>query len=368
MNTEAGRAEAGKIDWSSVDRVLVIKLRSIGDTVLATPSLIALRHHLPSARIDILLEKWVAPLLDGFEVVDEVLTVGNTFTERLSSLREIRRRRYDVVLNLHGGTTATLLSGLSKARHRVGFSNYQYSFLFNNRVSSPVDFWGRSAVHSAEQQLALLGSVGVPVRHTPRSRLHISESALGFVRSRLSSAGIIKPFVLLHPTTAFFTKQWPVRSFARTAEFIESIGLSVVAVGSKAEKQLLEELKKLSAVRIRTFPDMSLPQITALASEASLFVGNDSGIAHIAAAVNTPSVVIFGSSNRDHWRPWTHAPNEIVFTELHCQPCPGYVCKEYGDSRCIRDLPVAAVIDAIKRVLAKEKAGPGPPRIKTKET
>ena len=75
MNTEAGRAEAGKIDWSSVDRVLVIKLRSIGDTVLATPSLIALRHHLPSARIDILLEKWVAPLLDGFEAVDEVLTV-----------------------------------------------------------------------------------------------------------------------------------------------------------------------------------------------------------------------------------------------------------------------------------------------------
>ena len=82
--------------------------------------------------------------------------------------------------------------------------------------------------------------------------------------------------------------------------------------------------------------------------------GNDSGIAHIAAAVATPSVVIFGSSNRDHWRPWTDAPNEIVFEPFSCQPCPGYECKEFGEPRCILSVKPGAVFDAIERVLRRE--------------
>jgi len=100
-----------------------------------------------------------------------------------------------------------------------------------------------------------------------------------------------------------------------------------------------------------TFDDLSLPEITALASRASLFVGNDSGIAHIAAAVNTPSVVIFGSSNRDHWRPWTDSPNEIVYKQFPCQPCPGYECKEFGQPRCILEVSPDSVFGAIKKVL-----------------
>jgi ADP-heptose:LPS heptosyltransferase len=106
---------------------------------------------------------------------------------------------------------------------------------------------------------------------------------------------------------------------------------------------------------------LSLPEITALASEASIFVGNDSGIAHIAAAVNTPTVVVFGSSNRNHWRPWTDAPNEIVFNAFECQPCPGYECKVYGEPKCILSVTTDQVVAAIDRVLtAKEKGEPEP--------
>src|SRR5438045_3140754 len=113
------------IDWGQVKRVLVIKLRSIGDTVLSTPSLIALKRFVPNAQIDILLEDWVAPLLVGSDVVDHVLTVGDGFGSRLITGRELRRRRYDVVFNQHGGTTATFLTFASGARHRVGYSHYQ---------------------------------------------------------------------------------------------------------------------------------------------------------------------------------------------------------------------------------------------------
>src|SRR6185295_3661635 len=98
-------------DWSGVERVLVVRLRSIGDTVLSTPSLFALRRFLPQAKIDILLEDWVAPVLDGSDLVDRVIAIpGESKTARARIARELRASRYDVVYNLHGGTTATLFT------------------------------------------------------------------------------------------------------------------------------------------------------------------------------------------------------------------------------------------------------------------
>ena len=103
----------------------------------------------------------------------------------------------------------------------------------------------------------------------------------------------------------------------------------------------------------RYVDDLTLPEITALAARADVFVGNDSGIAHMVAAVNTPSVVIFGSSNRIHWRPWTSAPNEVVYEKFACQPCPGHECREFGEPRCILSVKVEDVTAAIDRILPR---------------
>lgn len=364
------------IDWQNVKRVLIVKLRSIGDTVLSTPSLIALRKFVPDVQIDILLEDWVAPLLDGFEAVDNVISVGKGSRERLKTAWNLRGRHYDVAFNLHGGTTATFFTAASRANHRVGYADYQYSFLYNHLLSSASDFWRTESTHSAEQQLALLGFVGVPVEDRPRSKLAVTATATESIQIKLAETrpvgSILFPaepysdlvrtacvsgwsdgtkFALLHPSSAFFTKQWPVENFARTAEFLAEKGLHTIAVASKNENKVLEDLKRESTVPITTFENLTLPEITALASKAKIFVGNDSGIAHIAAAVGTPSVVVFGSSNRNHWRPWTDVPNEIVFEEFACQPCPGYVCAEFGEPRCIQNVKPKAVFTAIDKIL-----------------
>jgi len=345
---------ANEIDWPNVRRVLVVKLRSIGDTVLSTPSLIALRRFLPDAQIDILLEDWVAPVLDGFDVVDNVISVGKSSTERLKTGWKLHGRKYDVAINLHGGTTATMFVRASGAPARIGYSYYQYPFLYNHLLSSASDYWKQEKTHSAEQQLALLGFVGIPVEDRPKTLLVADERSIDSIKERHPEFEISdRKFALLHPSTAFFTKQWPTENFARTAEFLAGKGLHVIAVGSKSENKVLDDLKRLSTVPVTTFDDLSLPEITALASRAGVFVGNDSGIAHIAAAVGTPSVVVFGSSNRDHWRPWTDAPNEIVFEEFDCQPCPGYECREFGSPRCILTIECDSVFLAIERVLNK---------------
>jgi len=342
------------IDWTTTQRVLVVKLRSIGDTVLATPSLIALRRFFPHARIDILLEDWVAPLLIGFDAVDNVISVRKGAGNRLRTAFELARTRYDVAFNLHGGTTATFFTAASRAQHRVGYAHYQYSFLYNHLLSSASDFWQRQQTHSAEHQLALLGYVGVPVDDRPKTRLNINAAAGADVSTACVSARVdVDNFALLHPSTAFHTKQWPAENFARTAEYLAKQGIASVAIAAKNETTILNDLRNACSAPIKTFDDLTLGEITALAAQAKVFIGNDSGIAHIAAAVQTPTVVIFGSSNRDHWRPWTDAPNEIVYQEFHCQPCAGYECKEFGEPRCIQSVQAERVFAAIDRVLKR---------------
>src|SRR5215210_7109149 len=189
-------------DWSQVRRVLVVRLRSIGDTVLATPSLRALRRFLPHARIDILLEDWVAPLLEGSELVDRVLTVERgSKSSRLAAARTLRAARYDVAYNLHGGTTATLLTWASGASHRVGYASYRYRRLYNHVAPHPSELWRKERTHSAEQQLGLLGWTGVPITDRPAARLNISPDASARIVARLSDEGIVEgqPLALMHP-------------------------------------------------------------------------------------------------------------------------------------------------------------------------
>src|SRR4030095_3774556 len=153
------------------------------------------------------------------------------------------------------------------------------------------------------------------------------------------------------PAAAFDTKQWAVENFARVAAKLHEHGLNPVAIVSPQETATLESLRTLSPVPIFGLNNLSLPEVTALSSRAHLFVGNDSGIAHIAAATGTPCVVIFGSSNRNHWRPWARQANEIVFEEMPCQPCHGYFCAEFEKPECILRVPVDRGVAAIERVL-----------------
>ncbi len=340
-------------DWNDIRKVLLMRLRSIGDTVLATPSLFALKRFLPNAQIDILVEDWVAPVLEAHPNIDNIITLERgKLSLRAKLARQLRAARYDVVYNLHGGTTATLITRATGATHRVGYKTYQYAHLHNHQSPPSSTLWSQEKTHSVEQQLALLGWTGVPVTDRPPTQLGFSNDSLLVVSALLNSAGLYdKKFALIHPAAAFATKQWAAENFARVVEFLADAGIASVAIAGPGETEVLNKLLGSTSARVVTF-DLTLPQVSALASRASLFVGNDSGIAHIAAAVGTRVVVIFGSSNRAHWRPWTRGAAEVVFEELECQPCPGYHCEKFALPECILRVPVSRVTAAIERVMA----------------
>jgi ADP-heptose:LPS heptosyltransferase len=175
----------------------------------------------------------------------------------------------------------------------------------------------------------------------------VNEGVRKSIENKLAEFRIRNPkskIALLHPAAAFDSKQWATEKFTRVAEFLYKRGFNLVAVAAPNEREVLENLKRTARVPIMTFDDLSLPEITALASSAELFVGNDSGIAHIAAAVETPTVVIFGSSNIYHWHPWTNAPNEIVY----------YAGNNFDKQKFIEQITVENVIEAIEKVLSSQ--------------
>jgi len=357
LNADPQPLGPARWDWKTVGRVLVVRLRSIGDTVLATPSLFALKRFLPHAAIDILVEDWVAPVLEGHPYIDNVITVAKgRAASRALVARRLRTNRYDVVYNLHGGTTATLLTRATGAKHRVGFETYQYAWLHSHLSPSSSALWRRDNTHSAEQQLALLGWTGVPVSDRPRTLLAVTAEAAAAVTAKLRKAGLgDTPFVVVHPAAAFATKQWAAENFGQVARALSEQNLPVVVITTPSQTSTVAALQRSASAAVVSFDDLSLPEITALLARARLFVGNDSGIAHMAAAVETPSVVIFGSSNTAHWRPWvSDAPGsaaEIVYEEMECQPCHGYFCEKFDLPECILRVPVNRVMAAIERVL-----------------
>lgn len=345
-------------DWATVRSVLLVRLRSIGDTVLATPALYALKRFVPHARVDILLEDWVAPVLEGFPYVDNVITLERKSTKaRARVARQLRATRYDVVYNLHGGTTGTLLTRASGARFRVGLATYQYSRLYTHLAPSPLLLWQRERTHSVEQQLALLGWTGVPVSDRPPTQLAVVDHAAASIAKRLRGAGWNEqsPLALIHPAAAFATKQWATEKFARVAGYLSDRGFAVVAITAPTEAQIAVALKQSVSAPLISFSDLSLPEVTALAARARVFVGNDSGIAHIAAAVGLPAVVVFGSSNIAHWGPWATRPAEVVREEMECQPCHGYYCEKFAQPECILRVPVERVVAAVERVLKESE-------------
>ena len=363
FETQAEPLAPPRWDWSAVRKVLLVRLRSIGDTVLATPSVAALKRFLPRAQVDVLVEDWVAPVLDAHPQIDNVVVLERGgFIARARVARELRAANYDVVYNLHGGTTATFLTRATGARYRVGFKTYQYAQLHNHQAPSPLLLWGQQKTHSVEQQLALLGWTGVPVTDRPRTRLGLASTAVASINQRLAELGLSDTKIaLIHPAAAFATKQWGTENFARVVEHLAERGYAPIAVAAPHEQAVLETLVEESSVPVLTF-DLSLPEVTALAARAQVFVGNDSGIAHIAAAAGTRSVVIFGSSNIAHWRPWNSAPAEVVFEAMPCQPCHGYFCEKFAQPECILRVPVTRVTAAIDRVLPQKGTKEEPQR------
>lgn len=351
--TGGDRAAQIELPWDRIRRVLLIRLRSIGDTVLMTPCLTALKMWKPELWIGVLSESLSAPLLEDHPLVDEVIVLqreGGLIRDgrqrwRLAQL--LRERFFDVVFNLHGGTTATLLAYMSRAPERIGYRGYRYGWLHTRRAPDPQYIWQKAEIHSAEQQLGLVKWCGVPCAALPLPSLRASEQAVRSVERRLRQMGIRDPFAVIHPAAAQESKRWSAYRFAQVVRYLAARhGLPSLVIAAPQEGHITDAVKGFAGMAAHPVTDLSLKEVIALLGRAALFVGNDSGPAHIAAAMGCPTVVIFGASDPTIWRPLGSAPSAVVSVERDQFGVPLPAAER------IRHVRVEQVTEAIERVLA----------------
>jgi ADP-heptose:LPS heptosyltransferase len=200
--------------------------------------------------------------------------------------------------------------------------------------------------------------LNLPVPTRFQHGLSVGEAARVSVCERLRAAGL-EPggYIHMHPTATLPTKQWPEENFAILADSLfAEFGVPAVFTAGPEEAQALVNTGMRARQRYSYWSDLGLEELFALVESCRLFVGNDSGPTHAAAALGKPIVVVWGSSNRVAWRPWSD-DYELVGSDLPCIPCPGYACAVYGRPQCIQDIAVERVLEACRRQLTRRRAG-----------
>jgi ADP-heptose:LPS heptosyltransferase len=354
LNSDAGlppNIESRVLDWSLVKRILLLRLRSIGDTVLMTPCLSALKAWRPDIKVAVVSEPLAAPLLENHPLVDELVVTEPSFASRASSIATLRKASFDIAFNMHGGSTGAILATFAKAKHSVGYRGLALSRLLKHPAPSPDKILGRRRIHSVEQQLALLCWTGVPwPKGRPELRLNLTSDIREGVIAKLDRAFAINPvarsargYACIVPGAAFESKQWITEGFATVANhLIERWHLACVVVAGPGQERLAESVAAAARNPTTVLSGLHLKELVALLEMSRIFVGNDSGPMHIAAALNRPVVAVWGSSNPRVWHPWTEAPWRIVNASLLSKESPRLP---------IHQVPSTDVIAAVEEVL-----------------
>ncbi|MDX1993257.1 MAG: WecB/TagA/CpsF family glycosyltransferase [bacterium] len=345
-----------------LNRILTVQLADIGDLILTTPALAALRENYPAAHITLLTLRHAAPVVEGSGLIDEVLTFDRQhFDNRrallmpsnLRRIRELRQGRYDAVIFFHHFTLklGTLKFGLialgSRAKRRIGLQNGNGWFLTD---SLPDEGFG--VKHQAQYWLDLVGLVGADSSPRP-AQVKVAETA-----PMLEST--VHPRIALHPGSGGYSlaRRWEAEKFAAVADDLtEQHGAQIILVGGPSDNTA-----DVKAAMKTTPLDLSgkttLPELAALLKTCDVYIGADSGVMHLAAAMKTPLVALFGPSNHEAYGPWTpESPALIVRSGALCSPCSyvehGVGLREGCEARTsMKMVTPTQVIEAANRVLS----------------
>ena len=335
----------------------------MGDAVLMTPSLRALRQGLPEAEVHVALDQELVALFKDHPYVDQVHELRRSGLDKLRLGLHLLRTRFDAVLNFHGGPTSAWLTMATAAPVRVGRDIYRNGFAYNHRIATPEEaLQNPDATHTVHNQASLATALGLKV-HDFSLRLEVSDAARRRLCARTEMQQLVHSrYIVFQPTASFPSKQWPAEHFLDVARdlrkrcdheiiFILPGARRLGRQESREEKRADSEALALSFLEdlyTSEFPvlfDLPLDELMALMCDTALYVGNDSGPMHLAAAFNKPVVGIFGSSDPKRWHPWG-VPQRVIWAGLDCSPCHGKSCNNTDRFACLKAIEVKEVLKA----------------------
>ncbi len=329
-------------------RILLIKPSSLGDIVHALPTVAALRARYPQAHIAWLVKRRWAEIVERAEGVDQVWPVEGGLTGWLSRVSALRAAAFDLVVDLQGLFRSAALARLTGCSVRIGFANGREGSPFFYTIRVPVPTLD---MHAVDRYLLVAAALGATIRPVPPARFRIRPEDNDAV-SRLLHAHGLAPgdgWIAMNASARWPTKRWPLERFAAVADQLEDEGAGrVVLIGGPDDRADAESLKAL----MRTAPvdltgQTSLGLLPALLKSAVLLVTNDSGPMHVAAAVGTPVVAMFGPTSPLRTGPY--GPGHAVLTHrVVCSPCFSRVCRNRVHLECLAGITSHQVLAAVR--------------------
>lgn len=360
-----------KIQKKKIKKILVIQFEHIGDLLLSTPTFRALKETFPKAQLTLVIGSWSKPIVEGNPHIDHLIIFDNPVFDRqrnktnlslkkiIKFIKLIRKEKFDLALEFRGKLNSLFLLYLSGAKYKLGYNIQSRGFFLDVRVKP-------KRVHDIERHLRLVRAIGADTQDK-RPFIQISQKDENQIKSFLKKEKVdAKDFIVtIHPTTPWPPRNWPVKRFAKVADYlVEKYEAKIILVGSQQEKNssiklstLMEEKNKKNV--ISAVGKTNIKQLAALLKKTNLFIGNDSGPMHIASAMNTPTIALFGPGDHIRFKPCGKF-YIMLRRNLKCSPCRqlefGNVCK-FGLNLCkgLEQISVQEVLRAADKLIRQSK-------------
>ena len=354
-------------------KVLLIRLRLIGDVVFTTPLPRAVKRAFPQARVSYLVEEAAAPVVAHNTDIDDLIVVHRRrgwrrIADDIALAARLRRARYDVVIDLHGGPRSSWLAWATGARQRIGYDVKGRSWMYTRTVPRPRELRAR---HSVVNQWDLLEAMeGWPGTPADPARDAVTmppdPAAVQSIERRLTGVGIgpSHELIVAHVSAGNPFRRWPEAAFTEVLTQLAgaSSARRVIVSSGPSDRDAAARISAAArerlggaASRIVEFGEFNLAELRELIARSRVFVGGDTGPLHIAATTSTPIVGLYGPTLAERSAPWRDRSIPTVSLEvsgLACRPCEQRECAP-GDFRCLTSLKPEAVISAAERVLRR---------------
>jgi lipopolysaccharide heptosyltransferase II len=355
-------------DWKSASNLLCVRLDALGDVLMTTPALRALREAHPDRRITLLTSPAGAEIAALIPEIDATITYAAPWVKAspprpdaasdYAMADALRQRRFDgaVIFTVYSQSPlpAALLCYLADIPLRLAHCRENPYRLLTHWVPEPEP--ERGVRHEVRRQLDLVATLGCRTRDE-RMRLPVPETVKQRVLRLLQGLGVNpkRLWVVVHPGATAPSRRYPPERFARVAEqLVSDLGLQVVFTGTEGERPLIEQIRAtMQALSFSVVGRMDLAMLTALLAAAPVLVTNNSGPAHVAAAVGTPVVDLYALTNPQH-TPWA-VESRVLFHDVPCRYCYKSVCPQ-GHHRCLSLVPPEDVVRATEELLPRKWA------------
>ena len=341
-----------RIDRSKIRNLLVIKLRAVGDVLLSTIVTKNLRLAFPDARIDFLTEVPSVDVLKGNPHINSILVYDRAAMSGIGLISLVRNNAYDLVIDLFSNPRSALVTRLSGAPYRVGFKfrgrTYAYNILVEPRGGK---------VHNTQFNLDAIEAIGVEIRDR-NVHFQFSRDDETYVCEFLASEFREGKFLVgVYTGGGWYTKRWGLDRYAEFADrLIDRFDAGIILIWGPGQRSDVEKVQSLMKRRAFIPPETTLPQLGALLKRCTIVVSNDSGPMHIAAAVGTPVLGIYGPTSPTLQGPYGEQHLTIRNEGLECLGCNFTKCP-IGHP-CMLKLSVDAVMEAVMQLLARNGISP----------